>query len=144
MWMSPVRFLVLMAFHEMARSAGAAEDAPRRAGKKQHKLDKHTVESNIELGGRVAAFMETLYGREKAVDLLAKVACRASGSQPSPAADATVVDLTGADDPGCGGDNDAPAAPPSAAAPSKVTDARAAAPPSGDTTAAASAAEPAP
>ena len=107
MWMSPVRFLVLMAFHEMARSAGAAEAATIRAGKKQHKLDKHTVESNLEHGERAAAFMETLYGREKAVDMLAKLARHASGSQPSPAADATVVDLTGADDPGCGGDNGA-------------------------------------
>ena len=107
--MSLVRFLVPMAFHEMARSARAAEAAPTRVVKKQkqHKLDKHTVESNLEHGERAAAFMETLYGREKAVDLLAKVARRASGSQPSPAADATVVDLTGADDPGCGGDNGA-------------------------------------
>ncbi len=71
-----MHFLVLMAFHELARGAGAAEDAPRRAGIKQHKLEKHSVGSNIELGGRAAAFMETLYGREKAVELLAIVARR--------------------------------------------------------------------
>jgi len=50
--MSPVHFLVLMAFHFMARGAGAAENAPRHVEVKQHKLDKHSVDSNIELGGR--------------------------------------------------------------------------------------------
>ena len=102
--MSAVHFLVLMAFHFMTRGAGAAENAPRRVEVKQHKLDKHSVDSNIDLGGRVAAFFETLYGRDKTVELLGRIVHRANGSQPSPAADANVVDLTGADDPDHGDD----------------------------------------
>ena len=59
----------------------------------KHKYEKQTVEASIELGERVATFLESIYGKERSGLMLEKVAQRGKGSQPSPAAGPVIVDL---------------------------------------------------
>ena len=88
-----------MSFAALLRGPSAASGAAKRTRRRQHKYDKRTVEADIELGGRAAAFLQSIYGEERAELMLEKVAQRANGSQPSPAGDPMIVDLDGAEDP---------------------------------------------
>ena len=69
-----MRLLLLMSFAALLRGNNAAGVAPRPGARKQYKYGKQSVEANIGIGERVAAFMSTIYGEARAATLLAKVA----------------------------------------------------------------------
>ena len=101
MRVSPRHILLVMSFAALLRGPSAAGVPKQRTQRRQHKYDRHTVEASIELGERAATFLQSIYGQERATQMLEKVAQRANGSQPSPAADPMIVDLDGAEDPNC-------------------------------------------
>ena len=57
------------------------------------------MEFDIEHGGRAAAFLQSIWGEERAEQMLETLLQRANGSQPSAAGDPVIVDLDGAGDP---------------------------------------------
>ena len=88
-----------MSFAELLRGPSPASGGAKKAQRRQHKYEKQSVEKNIELGGRAAAFLQFIWGEDKAEEMLENLAQRANGSQPSSAADPMIVDLDGAEDP---------------------------------------------
>ena len=86
-----VFFFMPVSFAALLRGPNAAGVAPVRAARQQHKYNKHTVESNIDLGERVATFISSEYGAELAAQMLEKVLQRANGSQPSPVDDSVLM-----------------------------------------------------
>ena len=74
---------ILMSFVALLRGAG---NAPQQAeaSRRQYKYEKVTVQASIELGARVAAFMERIYGDEEANKMLTKIVQRSkNASKPS-------------------------------------------------------------
>jgi len=89
-----VFFFMPVSFAALLRGPNAAGVAPVRAARqqrKQHIYNKYTVESNIDLGERVATFISSEYGAEFAAQMLEKVLRRANGSQPSPVDDSVLM-----------------------------------------------------
>ena len=119
--------IVIMSFAALLRGRTAVNGQPVQAKRRQHKYDKKTVEASIELGKRVATFMELLYGCERSALMLEKVASGgkgsqpslangsqpslANGSQPSPAADLVIMDLVEAEASDSDGVDHSPALP---------------------------------
>ena len=91
--------LLFMSFAALLRGSSGAEVVKRPRARKEHKYGNITVGANIALGERVASFLESIYGQERAALMLQKVAQRCGGSQPSPAAYPIPVDLDGDADP---------------------------------------------
>ena len=87
-----------MSFAALLRGPSPASGAAKRARRRQHKYDKRTVEADIELGGRAAAFLQSIWGEDQAELMLENLAQRANGSQPSAAGDPMIIDLDGAGD----------------------------------------------
>ena len=77
-----------MSFADLSRAAQTVQP-PRKKGKR-HRNSKVSVETSIEHGKRIATFLERIYGREKAHELLQKVAARANGSKPSRSTDPNI------------------------------------------------------
>ena len=73
-----------MSFAEFLRGPSPASGGAKKAQRRQHKYEKQSVEKNIELGGRAAAFLQSIWGEERAELIFAQ---RANGSQPSAAGD---------------------------------------------------------
>ena len=86
-----VFFFMPASFAALLRCPNAAGVAPVRAARQQHKYNKHTVESSIDLGERAATFISSEYGAELAAQMLEKVLQRAKGSQPSPVDDSLLM-----------------------------------------------------
>ena len=87
-----------MSFAEFLRGPSPASGGAKKAQRRQHKYEKQSVEKNIELGGRAAAFLQFIWGEDKAEEMLENLAQRANGSQPSAAGDPMIIDLDGAGD----------------------------------------------
>jgi len=71
-----------MAYAALVRGPVAVGGHPVQSTRKQHKYDKRSVEASIELGQRVATFLESTYGHERSARILENVAHRVLGSQP--------------------------------------------------------------
>jgi len=71
----------------------------QHVSRRRHLYDRRNIESQIELGVRVAAFMELEYGHLRSKDMLQHILRRAIGSQPSSTADPIeVIDLVEVED----------------------------------------------
>ena len=94
-------FVFLMSFAAILRGPTIVRGEPAVASRKQYKYDARKVEASIELGERVASFIRSTYGPERADRMLEDVARRAtrgsqpsrSGSQPSRPIDPVIIDL---------------------------------------------------
>ena len=94
-------FVFLMSFAAILRGPTIVRGEPAVASRKQYKYDARKVEASIELGERVAGFIRSTYGPERADRMLEDVARRAtrgsqpsrSGSQPSRPIDPVIIDL---------------------------------------------------
>ena len=90
-----VMFFVLLVkfFDALLRGPSADVVGATRTAKRQYKYEKCSVEAKIELGGRAATFLQSVYGQERATLILNGLAERANGSQPSFDDDAEIIDL---------------------------------------------------
>ena len=89
-----------MSFAELLRvpAAAAALNVARRNNKTLHKYEKHSVEADIDLGERVASFLQSLYGQDRADVMFEKIAQRHSGSQPSPEEEPQLINVDDEED----------------------------------------------
>ena len=88
-----VLVLLVMFFAALLRGPSADVVDATRTAKRQYKYEKRTVEASIELGGRAAAFLQSVYGQERATLILNELAERANGTQASFGDDAEIIDL---------------------------------------------------
>jgi hypothetical protein len=72
-----------------------------RTAQRQYKYEKRSVDANIENGGRVVTFMESIYGAERTSVILENVLRCANGSQPSGADKGVIVIEDEEPTPGC-------------------------------------------
>jgi hypothetical protein len=92
--MPGVLIYVFMSFAALLRSgqARSGQAVPVagetvRSARRQHKNEKRSVEGNLELGGRAATFMESIYGQARTAEIFQKIVAQAEDdSQASPAA----------------------------------------------------------
>ena len=75
-----VRTYVVM-FGRLLRGAGA--DDTRRPAKRQYVYEKRSIEASIELGERVANYLQDVCGQDRATLILNEIAERAKASQAS-------------------------------------------------------------